>query len=117
MDIGFVLLPGLNQMDEAAYGLRPRTEVHKPFLIPHCIQGHRSHCRERSRDIREAERAEAVLRLRTDIRITRIQWRINACERQESREVRLIQHIHVGKGREVSAIPPVAERWINLVFE
>jgi len=121
-------VPGLNQMDEAADGLRPRTEVHKPFLIPHGVQGHGSHGRERSRDIRATERAEAVFRTRTVIRIAGIQRRpakgnaaeglcVNTREHQESREVRLIEHIHVGKGREISAITPVAEVWINLVSQ
>src|SRR6516165_8798185 len=96
-------------MDEAAHRLRPRTEVHKPLLIPHRIQGYGSHCRERSRDVRGTERAEAVFRPRTDIGIAGIQWRINARNHQERREVRLIEHIYVGKGREISAISPVAE--------
>src|SRR6516162_2908142 len=95
-------------MDEAAYGLRPRTEVHKPFLIPHCIEGHGSHCRDRPRNIRATERAKAVLRLRTDIGIAGIQWRTDAREHQESREIRLIEHIDMGKGREIAPITPVA---------
>src|SRR5207237_9050123 len=64
-----------------------------------------------------AERAEAVLSPRVVIGIAGIQWRVNAREHQESGEVRLIEHVHVGKGRKISAITPVAELSINLVLQ
>src|SRR5215469_17118836 len=61
-DVGFVALPGLNQVDNAANGFWPRTEVHKPFLVPDRIQLFGCYFAERRRKIRPTERAESVFR-------------------------------------------------------
>src|SRR5262249_17497515 len=51
------------------------------------------------------------------IRIAGVQWCTNAREHQESREVRLIEHVKVGKSREISAVTPIAELRIDLVSQ
>src|ERR1700722_13279875 len=59
-DIGLVAVPGLNQVDDTSDGLWPRTEVHKPFLVPDGIQSLGRNFADGPREIGPTERAEAV---------------------------------------------------------
>src|SRR5260370_42614086 len=63
-DIGVAALSVLDQVDDASDGLRPRTEVHEPFLIRDGIQSFDRYFAQVRLEIGSTERPEAVFRLR-----------------------------------------------------
>src|SRR6266849_8942933 len=102
-------------MNESTRVLWPRTKVDLPFLIPRSLQGAGSHFRQRGRKVGPTERAEAVLRSRANIGVTRVQGCLDRVERQERHEIRLIEHVIVSPGGEIPATVHEAQLRINLV--
>src|SRR4029077_11300168 len=110
---GVRALPSLDQVNESTRVLWARTQVDLPFLVPRGLQSAGSHFRQRSREVRPTERAEAVLRSRANIGVTWIQGCPNAVEHQKRHKIPLIQHVSVSPGGEVPTTMHIPQLRIN----
>ena len=92
-------------------------QMHKPLLIPDGVEGDLGDFGKRGSDVRPAERAEAVLRLRADVRIARIGFRAQRFQREIGRKVRLEQFVYMRVGCQAAPVMQVARDGIGLIHQ
>ena len=93
------------------------TEMDIPLLVPHAVQRKGSDGRHHSREVGLTEGAKAVLRPGVDVRIPRVHRHAESIEHQVSREVSLIEHVHMGICAQTAAVVEEARLRIQLVLQ
>src|SRR5207248_9507092 len=100
--------PRARIVDKSAVLFRPEIAMHKPLLVPDCLERPRGGFGYQSLDMGRAERPEADLVAGGTIGIARVQWRGIIDQPQTCVEICLKKNIDMDVGGQIAAIACIA---------